>query len=265
MNNLTIAVYSYNRHQDLLPYVLKSIKKHGPVCKEILVVWDDFFREWDVDFEDIKTQSGCNFRVIKHSEIYAWPEVIGRWGWIKQQLVKLFCYTYTTTKYTWIVDSDVLLTGDPELFSNQGEPYLRYDKKPTGSGYIKFIEKYLDIHNFYEHDFVGSTCLFDNYQCQQIFEHVQKKTSITLVDCVAQCITESNRDDCPFSEFETYGTWLYNKDSYNHILKERNWNYCHLEKNWHKPIQVMWQHIPHLQQHDLIDKIRWLNDQRSTC
>lgn len=263
MHDLTIAVFSFNFHQDLLPYVLKSIKAHGPACKEIVVVWDDFVRQRDVDFDVIKAQSDCDFRVVKHSEICSWPESIARWGWIKQQLAKLFCYKYTTTQYTWIVDGDVLLTGDPELFDDKAIPYLRYDKDyQIGIGYMEFIKKYLNIHNFYQYDFVASTFLFDRDLCQQIFSHAQKSSGLSLVQCVDHCITQPNHDEWPFSEFLTYGNWVYNNsDPGTYVLKERNWSYS-AEKRWDRPIQIMWSYSPLLQHLDLPARYTWVSQQR---
>jgi hypothetical protein len=262
MNDLTIAVFSFNGHQDLLPYLLKSIKEHGPACKEIVVVWDDLICERGVDFDTIKKQSGCDFRVVKHTEVHSWPEAIARWGWIRQQLVKLFCASYTTTKYTWIVDGDVLLTGDPELFNDQGKPYIRYDKDyPIGVGYMEFIKKYLNIHNFYQYDLVGSTFLFDRDQCQQIFSHAQRTAGLSLVQCVDHCITQPNHDEWPFSEFLTYGTWVYNNsDPDTYVLQERNWR-GNREKRYDRPIQIQWDYSPHPRHRDLKARYEWINQQ----
>lgn len=262
MHDLTIAVFSFNFHQDLLPYLLKSIKQHGPACKEIVVVWDDFVRERHVDFDNVKKESGCDFRVVKHSEVCDWPESIKGWGWIRQQLVKLFCYNYTSTKYTWIVDGDVVLTGDPVLFNDQGIPYLRYDKDyPIGVGYMEFIKKYLGIDNFYQYNLVASTFLFDRDECRQIASHVQKTSGSSLVQCVNHCITQPNHDEWPFSEFLTYGTWVFNRtDPDTYVLQERNWSYSQ-EKRWDRPIQIMWSSLPLLAHLDLEARYEWINQQ----
>lgn len=238
MDDLTIAFFSFNGHQDFLESGLKSIYKHAPKHKEILLVWDDFVRRRPIDFDKVRGDTGVDFRVILQSEIHPWSEAIGRWGWIKQQLAKLSCYKYTSTRYTWIVDGDVSLKGDPALFCPDGRPYLRYDTtSPTYPGYVDFIKKYLQIDRIFQHDFVGSTCLFDNEECKKLDAHARATFGISLIDCVHDCIIAPDHDPWPFSEFETYGTWIYNTCPDTHMLAPRNWNYAK-EHNIDQPIQI---------------------------
>lgn len=238
MQNLTIAFFSYSTHQDFLVPGLRSIYRYAPTAREIVLVWDDFVRARPVNFDLIREQSGVEFRVVLQSEITSWPKAIGEWGWIKQQLAKLSCYLYTTTKYTWIIDGDVILRGDPELFHPDGRPYLRYDIRATDAGYVHFIKRYLGFQNFYPHDFVGSTCLFDNQECKKIHDYVLESQGMSLTDCVNQCITEPNHHEWPFSEFETYGTWIINTCPESHVLAPRNWKYAAREYNLDCPIQI---------------------------
>lgn len=227
MHDLTIALFSFNGHQEFLVPGLRAIYQYAPEAKEIVLVWDDFVRIRPVDFDLVRQQSGVPFRLIMQSEIAPWPDAIARWGWIKQQLAKLSCYRYISTRYTWIVDGDVLIRADPDLFHADGRPYLRYNTIPTSPGYVSFIKRYLDLHDIYPHDFVGSTCLFDNQECEKIYEHVLKKQGMTLTDCVNECITELDHDPWPFSEFETYGTWIVNTCPESHVLAYQNWHYIY--------------------------------------
>lgn len=258
MKDISIAVFSFNGHQHLLPYCLKSIYKNAPDYEEIIVVWDDNVDWQPVDFDQLRVDTGVNFRVILHSQIYPWTEEINQWGWIKQQLAKLACHTYTNTKYTWIVDGDVLLTGDPNLFDPMGQPHLRYHRQSTNPAYNLFIKQYLDIHKFYPYDFVGSTCLFENDQCRKIDQHVQKISGMSLIDSVHHCIIQPNHDPWPFSEFQTYGTWIYNMHPDTHRLSERNWNYCQNERRYDLPVQIMWDQLP--VGVDLDAKSQWLTN-----
>ena len=238
MHDLTIALFSFNGHQQFLSSTLTSIHRYAPPHKEIVLVWDDYVRWYPIDFDQIKNDTGVEFRVVLQSELYSWPQAIGEWGWIKQQLAKMLCFQYTQTRYTWIIDGDVLLVGDPDLFHTDGRPYLRYDTKPTSPGYIDFIKKYLKLDKLFPYDFVGSTCLFDTIQCQKINEHAYRMSNMSLIDCVHDCITAEDHDLWPFSEFETYGTWIYNNCPDTHILAPRNWNYTFKEHNYTLPIQI---------------------------
>ena len=267
MPSFTVAIFSFNGHQDLLPFALSSIQQNVAGYKEIVVVWDDYVRERPVDFDQIRQQSNCDFRLVKHTEIYQWPEEIGQWGWIRQQLAKLLCHTYCDSDYTWICDGDVLVTGDPKLFDSHGTPYLRYHDRAPSPNYNQFIKQYLGLHNFWSGDFVGSTCVFDHAQCQLLDKHIQTTTALDLIESVHHAIIQPNRHNLPFSEFQTYGTWIYNTAPDTHILSERNWNYCNSrarpkgnreELAFDYPIQIMWQHCcPDIL--DLASKAQWLS------
>jgi len=243
MINFTVAIFSFNHHQDLLPYAIKSVRKHLPL-NEIVVVWDDFVREREINFDEIRDQVNYNFRVINHSEIYNWPEAIGQWGWIKQQLAKLLCYTYIDNEYTWIYDGDVYLTGDPELFNNN-MPYLRYHQGQTvPDEYKPFITDYFGIDNFYSDTFVGSTCLFDHYVLRELFNFCQTRNQKDLITCVNDMILSKNHSPLPFSEFETYGHFLLHKFPERMHLRDRNWCYENHFKDPKRsistPIHIMW-------------------------
>lgn len=238
MDDLTIAFFSFDGHRDFVCSGLRSIYEHAPKHKEIILVWDDFVRWYPVDFDKIKDETKVDFRVVLQSEIHPWSEAISRWGWIKQQLAKMSCYEYTNTRYTWIVDGDVCIKRAPDLFHPDGRPYLRYHLRSTSPGYVDFIKQYLNLDKIFEHDFVGSTCLFDNHECKKINQHALKTSGMSLIDCVNDCITRPNHGLWPFSEFETYGTWIYNTCLDTHVLAPRNWNYVLSESNLDCPIQI---------------------------
>lgn len=236
----SIAIFSFNKHQDLLPYALKSIKKNAHGYEEIVVVWDDFLREREVDFNEIRNSTGVDFRVVKHTELYDWPDRIGRWGWIKQQLAKLLCYQYINSDYTWIFDGDVLLTGDPELFDESGKPYLRYDPDETiCADFIPFMEKYLGFTNFYTQTWVGSTALFDHKIVKSLWQ------SNDLIHQVNDMLTVGGYTETPFSEFEIYGNYAYNNFGDSVTIAPSNWGdrgrpWLPAKQDASKPIQVMW-------------------------
>lgn len=229
----SIAIFSYNNHQNLLPYALRSVSKNATGYDEIIVVWDDYVRERDVDFDAIRQSTGVDFRVIKHTELYEWPERIGRWGWIKQQLAKLLCYKYSNSDYTWVFDGDVILKGDPELFDANGKPYLRYlpDEKVT-DGYIPFMRDYLNMHNYHPNTWVGSTALFDHAILRDIWGKYD------LIDLVDQMLESGNHTELPFSEFEIYGNYSLNNFADCVNITTANWTWR--TDNKLMPIDIQW-------------------------
>ena len=233
----SVAVFSYNKHQNLLPYCLHSIKKNLSNYQEIVVVWDDYVRERPVDFNWIKQKSGVDFRVIKHTEIYNWPQKIGEWGWIKQQLVKMYCHSYINSEQTYIVDGDVVFLKDPALYENN-KTVIRYDSDYCPpKGYKDFIQNYLNLSQFYDSTWVGSSALFDHDVLHEIDQQCIENYNMNLIDCVNHMISSGNHSDLPFSEFETYGTYCWNNYRDRFVFKEKNWNY---PTESAKDISIMW-------------------------
>lgn len=238
MRDMTIAVFSFSGHQYLLSHCLRSIYSNAPEHREIVLVWDDFLDWYPIDFDQLRQTTGVDFRLVRQSEIYHWPESIVRWGWIKQQLAKLFCWRYCPDQFVWIVDGDVVLTGDPELF-DQAVPILRCDgigEVPDDFKY--FMRKYLDIHEFHSSTFVGSTALFETDVCRQINELCRQKQGEDLVQTVDKMLMSGGYPELPFSEFEIYGHYVHQQGETS--LRLKNWNHTHWENNWHLPIQIAW-------------------------
>ena len=229
--NYTIAVFSYNHHQNLLPYCLKSIKKNCCGYNKIVVVWDDYVRERSVDFDAIKQQTGVNFDVVLHTEILDWPDKIGQWGWIKQQLAKLLCYRYINDQRTFVIDSDLVVLKDPELFEN-GKTVVRYhSNQPIPNDYKFFMKKYLGILEFSNQTWVGSSAVLEH----DVLVHIDKlcisNTGLDLVQCVDYMLNNEQHNDFPFSEFEIYGHVCNQHYPDRFIFKDRNWTYPQEEQN----------------------------------
>lgn len=232
-----IAFFSYNHHQNLLIPGLQSIVRQVKNFDKIILVWDDYVRVKEIDFNWIQDQIEHPIQVVKHTDLDPWPKCIGEWGWIKQQLVKLRCAEYSSAKYVWIIDGDVLVTGNPEIFKHN-KPVLRYDKEvPMEPGYQAFNKKYFGFEPSY--NWVGSSCLFDAEICQELFDTCVNRNGRNLIDCVVDEI-EQKTYKFPFSEFELYGNFCYNNHSDKFIFAEKNWNYAPSMAGLDQPLQVMW-------------------------
>lgn len=232
MPDYSIALFSYNKDQENLVSILSDIKKYVFGQFETILVWDDYANWKPIDFDQIKKDSDFDFRVIKQSEIYDWPESIIRWGWLKQQLAKLLCYTYSRTDYTWICDGDLRLQGPIELFSPNGKPYLRFTNDPIRphDGYYKFMKDFLGINEPYPTIIAngGGTCVFDHYIVKSLFDDCLKRNNCTLADCINSIIhpdgPDSNTSNLfPFSEFETYGNYALINYPDRFEKGEENW------------------------------------------
>jgi len=240
--NFDIAFFSFNGHQDLLVPGLKSVIQNVPDYNEIVLVWDDYVREKPINFEQLQEDVQHDIRVVKHTELYNWPDSIAHWGWIKQQLAKLLCFEYSNSEYTWICDGDVLITGDPQLFHDQ-QPYLRYDDHRPYTReltYVPFMQQYFGIATPFEKSFVGSTALFDNAICKEMWSRCLENSKKSLVECVEEFISNNPDNVFPFSEFATYGNYCYHYHKDKFSLTTHNWNYVPDNKNSKLPIQIMW-------------------------
>jgi hypothetical protein len=240
MNKFDVAFFSFEYDLDWVVPGLKKIIQHVPDYNKIILVWDDYIKNLPIDFDRIQEQVQHEIFVVRHSELYDWPQSIIEWGWIKQQLVKLMCYRYSNSDFTWICDSDVSVVGNPELFYNN-LPCLRYDSnRPYEKEmcYVSFIEKYFKINSMFEKSFVGSTCLFDNSICKEMWEYCLQNNNQSLVECVEEFICDNPNNTHPFSEFATYGNYCYTQHSDKFYTLGHNWNYYPNGKNLNWPIQI---------------------------
>lgn len=222
-----IAFFSFNGHQDLLVPGLKNVIKHVPNFNKVFLIWDDFVREKSIDFDLVQAQIDHPIQVIKHSELYDWPDSIGRWGWIKQQLAKMLCWTYSQSEYTWICDGDIFVSGDPELF-HKNLPVLRTNgqKIDLNTGYYDFMKKYFLLENIYPTVLCngGGNCLMHNKIVKEMWQVCQNLNKKSLVECV-QSEIENNSNPFPFSEFETYGNYCLTHYPDQFYLSNHNWNH----------------------------------------
>lgn len=257
LNKTTIVVLSFSGHQHLLSHCLQSIKDSMPSgYHELVLVWDDNVDWYPIDFDLIRSETGVNFRLVKQSSIHPWPDTIIRWGWIKQQLAKLMCHTYVRTPYTWIVDGDVLLKGDPNLFDDRGVPLLRFDPdRPVPECYKPFMTQYLGFIEFNQYTYVGSTMLFDNSIVREIDKFCFDRNGKNIIDCVDETLKSGSHTDLFLSEFEIYGHHVNFYHPTKFKIEVKNWNYSS-DKDWKQPIQVMWDRIPI--SGNLDEKKQWL-------
>lgn len=225
MPKFDVAFFSFNGHQDNLVPGLQSVIQHVPGFNEIILVWDDFVRQQPVDFDQVQEQIGHPLRVIKHTELYDWPDSLGRWGWIKQQLAKMLCYTYSRSEFTWICDGDLRINRDPELWHND-LPVMRYSGKliVPETGYYHFMKKYLGLDQVHPQVLIngGGTCLMDNRIVQEIWDTCQQRNDKSLIECV-QYEVENSGDGFPFSEYETYGNYCMTHHPGRFHLATHNW------------------------------------------
>lgn len=214
-----------------------STYRHLPSASEIIVIWDDYVRERDIDFEKIRAATSVPFRVVLQSHFGKWPDCIGSWGWIKQQLAKLQCHRFTSTRYNFVIDGDVIVTGDPDLFDGQ-TPKLRADQSFCVPETYKFFgSRYLGIKNWHTTTFVGSSGLFDKQICLDMERQCQDHCGMTLLEAVKHMLENDDHPNLPFSEFEYYG---HLAGSQGAVVHAKNWNYVTFQSLWQLPLQVMW-------------------------
>lgn len=237
--NFDIAIISFWGHEHLLPYTLDSIVKNVKGFNRIVLVWDG--EAPPKDFQRLRNIYP-DLDYIQHNDIYPWSQSIIEWGWIKQQLVKLSCCEYSTADYVWTVDSDVIITGDPQIFdTDNARPYLQYSeqiKSKTSKEYL-FIKDKFGIDNFYPNSFVGSTCVFELSVLKTMLDECITRNGKSLIECVREDIENTTHDDVNvFSEFQTYNTYLYNRYPEHYTIAPGPWSL--IGKYPDKSVQIMW-------------------------
>jgi hypothetical protein len=236
---LDIAIFSYHGHQHLLPYTLDSIVKNVKDFNRIVLIWDGI--DPPNDIQNLK-KIYPDLDYVRHVDICSWPQSIVNWGWIKQQLVKLSSHQYSKADYVWVVDSDVIITGDPQIFDKANKrPHLHYSeriKSKTTKDYLFITDKF-GIDKFYLNSFVGSTCLFELDVLKSMLDECVTRNGKSLIECVREEVEKTTLNDTDvFSEFQTYNTYLYNLYPERYTIAPGPWSF--IGKYPKKPVQIMW-------------------------
>ena len=146
-----------------------------------------------------------------------------RAGWYVQQFIKLAYSRITNDDYYLLWDSDTVPVKNILLFNEDGVPYLDY-KTEYHQPYFDTIAKLLPgFHKEFNGSFISEHMLVETSVMQDLLLKIESNNSIegsSFVEKIINAVDAENLSKSGFSEFESFGTYVYKKHRERYIIRE---------------------------------------------
>ncbi|MDT3427230.1 hypothetical protein J2Z22_002781 [Paenibacillus forsythiae] len=201
-----------------LPHVVDAVRKHvkHPIRSVMIVAPRkprilDFCRRKDCTFIDENTVLPLAKKDI-HYRSRTWE----RSGWLFQQLLKLGGDKLCTADYFLVIDADTVLIA-PHRFRLNGKTvfYCRNWSQPE---YFVTYRKLMGKKAVRPSSFVTHYMLFERSRLARMKREIESRHGVPWHSAILRSINRSRQFG--FSEFETYGNYLYAKDPGGMVLKK---------------------------------------------
>lgn len=193
-----------------LPYVIDAVRKHvkHPIGRILIVAPKktrilDFCRKKSCTFIDENTVLPITKKDI-HYRSRKWE----RSGWLFQQLLKLNGDKLCTADYFLVIDADTVLI-TPHRFREKGKTIF-YSRNWSQPQYFVTYKKLMGMKVASASSFVTHYMLFERSQLNQMKREIEAKHQMPWYSAILHSMNRTKQ--FAFSEFETYGNYLYSKD-----------------------------------------------------
>lgn len=203
-----------------LPHVIDAVRKYvkHPI-REIIIVAPRKQR-----ILDLCTKKGCRFvhedtvLPITKKNIHYQSKKWDRSGWLYQQLLKLGGDKVCSSKYYLVIDADTVLIR-PHVFK-MGNKTVFYCRNWSQNEYFKTYKKLMGKSRSSRSSFVTHYMLFKKSKVKQLKQAIESKHKRSWYSAIMKSMNKSKQ--FAFSEFETYGNFLYSSEPEKMILKPAN-------------------------------------------
>ncbi|WP_438447512.1 DUF6492 family protein [Gorillibacterium sp. sgz5001074] len=192
-----------------LPHVIDSLRKMvRPAVGRIYIVSPRSAR-----LEELCRRKGCTF-VNENTVLPITKKDIryrsARWdrsGWMLQQLLKLGGDTVVKSRHFLVADADTVMIR-PHVFRAEGRTVV-YSRNWSQPEYFRAYRKLLGEQVSAPRSFVAHYMLFDKRWLKRLKAHLEARHGIPWYQAILKGIRTSSM--FAFSEFETYGNFVYNR------------------------------------------------------
>lgn len=150
------------------------------------------------------------------------PNVAKRTGWYLQQFLKMAYARVCTDEYYLLWDSDTFPLKKIDLFNDKGKPYLDY-KSEYNKSYFNTLSRILPGYSkSFTGSFISEHMLINSHFMCELLDLIEATNSIEGKTFYEKIINSIDLKDLPgsgFSEFETYGTFVYKKHPEEYQLR----------------------------------------------
>lgn len=215
---IDVLIPAIDKDLATLPYVIDSVRKYvmHPIGK-IMIVSPDSQR-----IKNLCARKNCTFvhentvLPITKKNIHYSSRKWDRSGWLFQQLLKFGGSSKVSQKFYLVIDADTVLIR-PHLFRSGGKQifYCRNWSQPE---YFNTYRKLLGKRASRPSSFVTHYMLFEKAKLARLKKKIAARHNTSWHSAIIRSINKSKQFG--FSEFETYGNFLYASSPKRVILKK---------------------------------------------
>ena len=204
---IDVLIPAIEKDLSTLPYVIDAVRKQvkHPLGKFMIVAPNR------PRMRQLCKRKGCAFvnentvLPITKKNIRYRSKKWERSGWLFQQLLKLSGDRLSTAKYFLAIDADTVLIR-PHAFRTGGRT-LFYCRNWSQPEYFRTYKKLLGKKAASPSSFVTHYMLFENAKLRQLKRTIASKHGMSWYAAILKKMDRSKQ--FAFSEFETYGNFLY--------------------------------------------------------
>lgn len=228
---MPIKASDWSIAQRVIPFIKKNIDP-----KNIILISSESLKE--------KLSEDCDLIFINENSLIPGltlprvREVIERAGgqpkvagWFLQQFIKLAFSMVCKDDFYLTWDADTIPLNKIEFFdSYTGKPYFTV-KREYVEAYFDTIKRLLGLNKFCVESFISEHMLFSTALCREFIEFIESNSDSVGKKFWEKCIYACNfsRWEQPFSEFESYGTYVSYKHSGAYQLRKMRTLRCGLD------------------------------------
>nr|WP_199731632.1 DUF6492 family protein [Cohnella endophytica] len=214
---IDVVIPAIDKDLDTLPYVIDSVRKYvaHPIGR-IYVVAPDSNR-----IKDVCMRKDCTFiheaRVLpirKHHIVYhskRWE----RSGWLYQQLLKLGSSSFVGQRYYLVMDADTILIRPHRFLANGKQTF--YCRSWSQPEYFVTYRKLMGKRAARPRSFVTHYMMFDKTKLKTLKDNIENRHGKIWYKAIIGSINRTKQFG--FSEYETYGNYVYSGGSNQVLLK----------------------------------------------
>ncbi|NOU98829.1 DUF6492 family protein [Paenibacillus planticolens] len=226
---IDVLIPAIEKDLGTLPLVIDAVRKHvkHPI-REIIIV-----APWKQRIIDLCSKKGCRFvhedtvLPITKKDIHYESKSWDRSGWLYQQLLKLGGDKLCSSKYYMVIDADTVLIR-PHVFK-VGNKTVFYCRNWSQGEYFNTYKKLMGRNRSARLSFVTHYMLFEKSKVKQLKQTIESKHNRSWYSAIMRSMNKTKQ--FAFSEFETYGNFLYGSAPNKMILKPAMNKSLHLSTN----------------------------------
>lgn len=199
-----VLIVTHEKDFNKLPFVIDSIKNN-------IIGFDLIFCITNIPVKDkIKDVIYYLDSDVFKFDLFSRINNTNRIGWYKQQYIKLM-QDITKDKYL-VIDADTIILNKLDIFEKE-KPIFFFGKDQEHHPYFEMITSLFGYGKLYPKSFINEIMLFDRNYIEEMFMDCFNtffgSVKESFIEVTTNLINKINHNTSSFSEYETYGTWVY--------------------------------------------------------